>query len=318
MPSAVILKKDVRLDVPSVAPPLAEALGMTLNDVRLIVRKARGIFQENLPEDRAQLIATLLDKLGVEAAVVPQGDLAAPPRVRTIIGGKLEADALLAVTNRLRRPEPLPWKNFHFLSIGIIATPQYEEFLTSKAFKELPPIWQIDDVEAKTELRRKLASRALRKDAHEASAVKERARTKPKLDRKDLDALYRDQTHGYVDLWSFEPLARWRIARHEFNYESLGPRVKKTSVENFRTLVLELWGKLPRVLYTRIAKDYLHGAELHEIIFDNAEELERYERWFVYQAAGPRPRPGVLAPGVTEQLLGPEVIAPVDQVETLE
>lgn len=317
MTSAVVLRKDVRLDVPSVARPLADALGMTLNDVRLIVRKARGIFQEHLEDERARTIASLLEKMGVEAAVVPQAELAKPPRHRSIIGGQLLPDAFHAHTSHLRKPDPIPWKNIHFLSIGIVATPQYEEFLTSSGFKELPPIWSIDDQEAKDELRRKLASRALRRERGEAGDAKERARTKPKLEKKELDALYRDQTRGIIELWSFEPLTRWKMLRHEFCYDGLAERAKKTSMENFRTLAVELHSHLPQALLTRIAKDFLAGAELHEIIFDNEAEFERYTRWFVHQAAGPAPKPGVLMPGVGEALLGPPV-QPVDEVESLE
>ncbi len=317
MPSAVVLKKDVRLDVPSVARPLAEALEQTLNDVRLVVRRARGIFQENLDDDRARTVSGLLNKLGIETAVVPQSELAPPPRQRFIIGGQLDKDAFLAHTSHLRKADPIPWSRIHFVSIGIVATPQYEEFLTSSNFKELPPIWAIDDQEAKDDLRRKLASRALRRDHGQAMDAKERARTRPKLEKKELDALYRDQTRGMIDLWSFEPLARWRIVRHEFCYDCLGSRARKTSMDNFRMLANELYSRLPHALPTRITKDFLSGAELHEIIFDDEREFERYTRWFVHQAAGPNPKPGVLAPGVGEQLLGPAVQL-LDDVESVE
>jgi len=318
MPSAVVLRKDVRLDVPSVAPPLAQVLGSTLADVRLVVRKARGIFQENLADEKAQTITGVLNKLGIEAGVVPQADLPKPPRPKWIIGGRLEADGFHAVINPLKKPDVLPWSGFHFASIGVVATKHYEEFLTSQKFRDLPPIWTIDDQEAKQELRRKLASRALRREQPKAAAVRSAVHEKPKLDKKDLDALVRDQTRAYVELWSYAPLARWRISRHDFSYECLGPRAKKTSSDNFRLLVGDLYAKLPKVLYTKISKDYLLGAELHEIIFDNEEEFERYTRWFMLQAAGPRPRPGFLVAGVNEQLLGPVVSAPVDQVETIE
>lgn len=317
MPSAVVLKKDVRLDVPSVARPLAEALGLTLNDVRLVVRRARGIFQENVEDERARTVSGLLNNLGIETVVVPQSELAPPPRQRFIIGGQFSPDAFLAHTSHLRTPDPIPWKDIHFVSIGIIATPQYEEFLTSSGFKELPPIWAIDDEETKADLRRKLASRALKRDHGQAIDAKERAKTRPKLDKKELDALYRDQTRGVIDLWSFSPLRRWRMVRHEFCYDCFGPRARKTSMDNFRMLANEVFERLPHALFTRISKDFLAGAELHEIIFDDEREFERYTRWFVHQAAGPSPKPGVLMPGAGEQLLGP-VVVPLDDVESLE
>ncbi|MCE9584948.1 MAG: hypothetical protein K8T20_20850 [Planctomycetes bacterium] len=318
MTSAVVLKKDVRLDVPSVARPLAEALGLTLSDVRLVVRKARGIFQENLTDERAKTIAGLLNQMGIDAAVVPQTELVRPPRQRFIIGGHFEEDAFHAHTSHLRTPDPIPWKNIHFLSIGIVATPQYQEFLTSSGFKELPAIWKLDDQEAKDDLRRKLASRALKRDSGDAPAAKERARAKPKLDKKELDALYRDQTRGNLDLWSFEPLTRWRIVRHEFCYDGLGSRARKTSMENFRLLANEIYSHLPHALLSRISKDFLGGAETHEILFDDADEYERYTRWFVHQAAGPAPKPGILMPGAGEQLLGPARVEPLDEVESVD
>jgi hypothetical protein len=318
MTSAVVLKKDVRLDVPSVARPLAEALGFTLNDVRLVVRKARGIFQENLTEERAKTISDLLNRLGIAATVVAQSELPRPPRQRFIIGGHFDDAAFHAHTSHLRKPDPIPWKNIHFMSIGIVATPQYADFLTSSGFKELPPIWSIDDQEAKDDLRRKLASRAMRRDGGEATQAKEKAKTKPKLDKKELDALYRDQTRGNIDLWSFEPLSRWRIVRHEFCYDGLGSRAKKTSMDNFRLLANEIYARVPHALCTRISKDYIAGAEIHEILFDDPDEYERYTRWFVHQAAGPSPKPGVLVKGATEQLLGPPHVEPLDEVESIE
>ena len=88
-------------------------------------------------------------------------------------------------------------------------------------------------------------------------------------------------------------------------------------MENYRILANDLLARLPHALLTRISKDFLGGAELHEIIFDDEAEFERYTRWFVHEAAGPAPKPGVLAAGAGEQLLGPPV-QPLDDVESLD
>lgn len=151
MPSAVLLKKDVRLDVPSVAPFLAEALQMQVHDARLIVRKARGIFQDHLEDGRARAIAAALGKLGIETTVVPQAEIPPVPHMKRIFGGKMDAEGFDMVLNPLRKSHRLAWADVHFVAIGVIATPQYEEYLTSKAFKSLPPIHAMEDPETSLE-----------------------------------------------------------------------------------------------------------------------------------------------------------------------
>jgi hypothetical protein len=305
MTSAVILKKDVRLDVASIAPAFASMLDLTVQDARLLIRKVRGICVEHQEDARARAISQALEKIGIENEIIPQAEIPKAPIVRRVFNGSVDASGFQLICHPLRPAEKIGWENIHYVSIGVIATPKYEDLVTSRGFGKLSPLWS------------ELPHRALPLSGDEEAAVKRRVQRKPKLDKSDLRSLYRDHTEAYADLWTYGASHRYRISRRDFNYSSLGEQAGRLSLENFRLLVSEMFARLPRTLFTRMSREYAVGAELYEIIFDNIEEFDRYSRWFLHQAAGPSPKPGVLMPGAGEQLLGP-VAVPLDDVEALE
>ncbi len=305
MTSAVILKKDVRLDVASIAPAFASMLDLTVQDARLLIRKVRGICVEHQEDARAQAISQAFTRIGIENEVIPQAEIPKAPIVRRVFNGTVEASGLQVICHPLRPAEQIAWESVHYVSIGVIATPKYDDLVASRGFGKMSPLWS------------ELPHRALPLSGDEEAAVKRRVQKKPKLDKSDLRSLYRDHTEAYADIWTFGSPHRYRISRRDFNYSSLGTRAGRLSLENFRVLVSELFARMPKTLFTKMSREYALGAELYEIIFDNIEEFDRYSRWFLHQAAGPVPRPGVLMPEAGEQLLGP-VVVPLDDVESLE
>lgn len=305
MPSAIVLRKDVRLDVPSIADYYAKALDLNVQDVRLVIRKARGIFQEFQEEDRARAIAQALGKVGIEADVIPQANIPKAPTVRRVFNGSVGKSGLELVFHPMKPPVELRWEDVHFVSIGVIATPKYDEVVTAKGFGSYSKAFE------------SLPHRELVLTADEETRVKGRALHKPKLLKGDLDTLYSEHTEGYADLWTYGSTHRFRVSRRDFNYGSLGKRIGKKSWNNFRILVSEIHARAPKALFTKMSKDYMLGAEFYEIIFDNLEEFDRYSRWFLHQAAGASPQPGVISPTASKDLLGP-VVEPVDEVESVE
>ncbi|HZN63408.1 MAG TPA: hypothetical protein VFC90_13460, partial [Planctomycetota bacterium] len=61
---SIILKEDEPVDPRTYGPLLAPALGVTVLEARMAVRRGSGIFAENLPEDEARRLAQSLQADG--------------------------------------------------------------------------------------------------------------------------------------------------------------------------------------------------------------------------------------------------------------
>src|SRR5689334_5285206 len=81
----ILLEEDVLVDPRKYGDVVAPALGLTKVEARMAVRKGRGIFLENLPEEHTRRIAAELDRDGIKARVHPASELPALPPVRKVL-----------------------------------------------------------------------------------------------------------------------------------------------------------------------------------------------------------------------------------------
>ncbi len=275
----VLLKKDVRLEVPAVAPVLAESLGLNVFDARRISRYARGLFLEEIERSKAETACAALMSKGIDTLIVPVGEYRELPRPRRIVTAEL-SDAGFQFKTDFRKPlETIPWSKLSFVSAGIVATPQYRDLLSSKSFKLLPAIYKIEDQDAKQELREKLANLSLKK-RKVAGGTSIRYRNRLKED--DLEFLYKEQTLGYIDLITLDPWDRLRINRHEFRFDYLRERAGANSLENFRILAKDLTNWAKDTLISNMTMALVDGIEVHELVFDNLGEFDKYNTWFLH------------------------------------
>lgn len=278
---AVIFHQDLKLDVPSVATAISGAMNRNIYDARHLARNARGIVADHLSREEADALVAALTALQVECALIPQADLPilpAPHRIQAVECG----DDMLRVKHTLLQPEwsPVPWDKIVFAHVGIVATSQYRDFFTSKEFKAAPMIQKIDDPEIRKEVKERLASRALRRQAAQVLDLT----TKIRVEKEEISSLHREQTQGFIDLLLTDPLQRLRIDRHDCHFDYLGDRMKPTSFENFHLLAEDMLAHASKALVSDLARAFRDGLDVHRIIFDSVAEMERYETWTLLMA----------------------------------
>lgn len=271
----LLLKSDVRPDVFKYSGMVAEVLGINLLDSRRIVRCARGVFAENLPEELAGKLVVRLNSEGLDVIPAESASIPVLPQARRVWSAELVEEEFrykLGIAPEFRK---LPWSEVGFFSCGIIATAKYKDVTSGYGFKSLPVICRIDDAEAKQKITQRLADRQLKKDTGRPEDISHRKT----LTDADLETLQREQTLGYLDFADAKVSWRYRIFRHDFRYDYLKERAAKTSLENFRLLVADAakWAKT--ALTTDVTRRFLSGEPLDKLVFDNVEEFDRYNTW---------------------------------------
>lgn len=283
-PYAVLLRKDVKLEVPAVAGVLADALRMTIFDARRIVRYARGIMLDAVDKATADQVVAAMARIGIDTLVAEEKDFAVLSRPLRVVIAECAETAFKLKTDFRRDWTVVPWEQVEFVSAGIIATAEYRDFLSSKSFKLLPPIYKIEDEEAKKELREKLANQALKRQKIQGGTE---IRRKNKLKQEDLEVLKGDHTDGIVDIMVAPNHEHFRISRHEFRFDYLGARAKARSLDNFKLLVQDLVTYAREALVSSITMAFLDGMEIHELVFDSPKEFDKYNTWFLYMGRAP-------------------------------
>ncbi|MBI3098195.1 MAG: hypothetical protein HYY93_08145 [Planctomycetes bacterium] len=316
---AVVYHRDLRLDVPRTAPAIAAALHRNIYDARHLARYARGIVEEEMSREDADALVAALAALGVEAVVIPQSTLPVLPSPRRIQDIECAPEALRWKVN-FQQPSwtETPWPQIVFMSVGIVASPHYKDFLSSDGFKAMPMLHMIDDPEARREVKERLTQRHLRGEA----AAEVDLSTRRSIEDNELKTLYREQTYSYCDLLVSAPLKRLRINRHDCHFDTLGPRMKQTSLENFRLLVEDIARLAVSAHLTDITRAYLDGIELNRILFESTtgfetRQFDRYQTWALYRAGQMAPSPPhaeAAAPPSSE--IAPPVPPPVDGPES--
>jgi len=143
----ILLEEDVLVDPRKYGDVVAPALGVTKVEARMAVRKGRGIFLENLPEDHAQRIADELGRDGIRARAVSAAELPALPAVRKVM--KLEhGDELLTyVVPGTKEREGVLWEAALVAHLGVVARPEFKELFGHVPFKMIPAIHKMDGLE---------------------------------------------------------------------------------------------------------------------------------------------------------------------------
>ncbi|MBI3268769.1 MAG: hypothetical protein HYZ53_07085 [Planctomycetes bacterium] len=276
---AVLLRKDVKLEVPKVSGPLADCLQINIYDAKRLVRYARGIFLDSLEQARAEAVVAALAKLGVETLVADEAEFISFARPRRVVIADCSEAGFKVKSDFRREYELIPWERVEYACAGIIATDQYRNYLSSKSFKLLPAIHRIEDEDAKRELREKLANQAMKKTKVPGGTE---IRQKNKMKEDDIETLKGDQTLGYLDLLIAPQREHLRISRHDFRFDYLGARARPRSFDNFKLLAQDIVSFSREALVSSITMALLDGLEVHELVFDTPKEFDRYNTWFAY------------------------------------
>jgi hypothetical protein len=276
---AVVFLEDHRPDLETFAPVLAELLGLSGIDARLRIRKGRGIFLERLDEALAQRVADALAARGWAAEVVPDEALLRFVRPARLFQVDCRDDVLRYKRNMAEPFHDVPWDAIRLVHAGVVATPQYRDFARSKIFQLLPVMHRIDDPEARAQLKRAMAQKALRREADEPAPPVEGRPLTPEA----LADLARNSADACLDLFVEGRQGFLRADRRQVVLDYLGARGGVNSLESFQRFAADVAARATRARVTPVTRRLLETGSRPELVFDDLAEYERYIAWYCHR-----------------------------------
>jgi hypothetical protein len=269
---ALILEQDVEVDARKFGPMVQKALGVTTAEARMAVRKGRGIFLENLPEEHALPLAAELEKEGIHARLVKTEEMPALPLLRR--AGHLEygEELLTYVPADEGGRESLPWDAILVIHCGVVAKPQYKELFHHVPFRMIPALHKLEGTERDV-VRENLILKMSNKPA---PAAKKRGADDSVFEQ--VQAKYPGKVKVSVDLITAD-LGTWlRVSLDDIGYVRRADSVKMGDALGFHMFVKDLREKRGAA-FTEMTLKLLEAADIREAVFPQIEEYNRYVAW---------------------------------------
>ena len=268
----LVLEEDVQVDARKFGPIVQPALGTTLAEARMSVRKGRGIFLENLAEDHAIRIAAELEKEGVRARAVKAEELPALPPLRRASHVECGDDLMTYIAAGESGKESLPWEALQVVHIGAVAKPQYKELFRHVPFHMIPPLHLMEGGERDV-VRENLILRMENRPPPPA-----RKKGADDTVFEEIQSKYAGKVKVAVDLVT-EDLGTWlRVSLDDIGYVKRADAVKMGDAWGFQMFVKDLREKRAAA-FTPMALKLLEAVDIREAVFPQIEEYNRYVAW---------------------------------------
>jgi hypothetical protein len=295
--STILLEDDVRVDPRKYGPLVAPALGVTLLEAKLAVRKGRGIFLEGVDDAHAARIAAALAEDGIRAHVVSKEQAPVLPPLRKI--ASLEhGEELLGYRTPEGDAEALPWDAIFVASCGVVAKEVFREFLGHVPFHMIPPLHKLEGQE-KDVVRENLLLK-MNAPAPDTELARVRSR-KPESPFEEIDRKYGPKVRVYLDLLTAD-LGTWlRVPMEEIGYVYMEGGIRMGGAWGFQLLVNDVRDKAGAA-FTDSALRLLESSDIKELIHPQVEEFTRLTAWTALKrslwpnAASSSPSPELPAP----------------------
>ncbi|MBI2899232.1 MAG: hypothetical protein HYY17_03545 [Planctomycetes bacterium] len=267
MTHLILLHDDVALDPRDHADAVAQRLGLAPVEARMAVRRGRGIFLDNLDEEKARAIAADLERAGVKASVVERASLPSPRKAARLERGEAALSYRIAGSEETGA---VPWEAISVVSCGLVAR-SAGAGQDAKAFAGAPSLHILDREEDREILRANLILKM------------ERARSGDEA-RRDRDRSLFERLDGSRDARIFldlvtEDLGSWlRVSMEDFAYVPVAGSVQMGSGWGLDALVKELRARAAAA-FTDLTLELLAAADPMPLAFAQVEELNRYTTW---------------------------------------
>ncbi len=269
MPWTILLEEDVAVDPRKYGPLVAPALGVTVLEARLAVRRGRGIFLERLAEADARRIVEELGRDGIRARAVPENRIPPLPAPRKAVALERGEEALTFTAAAGDGPESVPWEAVAVASIGLVARRDAAALPGDPPFAGVPALHKLDPAE------RELLRENLILKLHPPAAA---PAPPPEKLFETLDERHGKDVRVFADLVT-EDLGTWlRVPMEEVAYAARPGGVRLGGPWGFELLVGDLRRRRPGAL-TGIALKLLAGADIKELVFPRIEEFTRHTAW---------------------------------------
>jgi hypothetical protein len=249
---------------------VAPALGVTLAEARMAVRKGRGVFLENVPDGQADRIVAALAAEGVVSRAFPSADCPPIPPLRKVLHLDHAEDTLAYVDVATGEKEHLPWDAVGTVSAGAVADPKHQELFGHVEFRLVPPLHLMEGAE-----RDLVRENLLLKMSNAPSADRKR---KPESIFEDIERVWKKKVRVYLDLVT-EDLGTWlRVGMSEIGYRFQKDSIRQGGPWGMQHLVNDLRDRAPGAL-TGMTLKLLDAADIKALVFAQSEEFTRYTAW---------------------------------------
>jgi len=270
---SVLLKEDVAVDPRTYGAILAPALGVTVHDARMAVRRGGGILAEDLPEEEARKLAESLEGDGIGCWCAPSSALPPLPPPRRVT--RIEATEEGLRCSLLNQPEPslLAWDRIGAVSLGLVLVPELQEEIAGVRKKDVAAVARREQEQRDLVRDRMLAFLARVDLSHEENAPAAAAH------HYFFDQLRRresKQLKGFVDLVSADGSEWWRLPLDESSFMDGG-------AETANYAAVPVIYSRRKEAHTGRSLQVLQGGNIERLAFHTMEEFNRYTRWWTWR-----------------------------------
>jgi len=267
---AILLEEDVPVDPRKYGDLVASLLGLARLEARLLVRRGRGLFLENVPETEALRIAEELLRDGIRSRLILQDQI--PPFPRPVKVTQLEGGEEALAYRTSEGIAALPWEALLVASCGLVARPGCGDFFSHVPFENFPSFRGLEDRD------REIVRENLILKMTAPPPAEEPGKLPPAPVFEEIERRHGSRVRVYLDLLTAD-LGSWlRIPMEEVAYRHTPGQVWMGLSWGFQMLTDDLRKKCPAAL-TEISRKLLRGMDPRELVFPRIEEFTRYTTW---------------------------------------
>lgn len=273
----LVLKDDVAVDPRKYGPLLAPVLGITVVEAKMAVRRGRGIFLEEVPEEHARRLAETLEADGIGCWCVPASALPPLRLPRRVTAVETLEEGVRCSLQGSPDPVLLPWDRIGVVSIGLVLVPELQAEIAGVRTKDVAAIVRREQ-ELRDFLRDRLLAVLTRIDLSHAENAPPSAAHHYFFDQlRRKEAM---QMKAFADLASDDGSDWWRLALEETGFvdRSNGSAEVGQAACNF--LAVPILYARRKDAHTDRSRELLRGGNAERLSFHTVEEFNRYTRWW--------------------------------------
>ena len=270
----IVLAEDVAVDARRYGDLLAPLLGLTKIEAKMLVRRARGIFLEDLDGPAAGRVMEELARDGVRAWSVKNETLPPMPIPRKVNWAQRSPGALRFKWAGDDLLLDLGWSQVGVASVGLIATQEWKDVYSGIRFDAVPGLHRFGGDEGARELIRENLILKLNAPMGEAAPQRTKKATESVFERLATN----DKVKVVVDVVDVDRSLWLRCPMEELGYSCDEGGVRFGDAWGMNYLVGDLVDRTPKAA-TETTLKLLGGADIKDVVFLRLEEFNRYTTW---------------------------------------
>ena len=289
----VLLVDDIRLDPRELATDLAKVFGISPIELRMLLRRSRGVVLDRATPEQARRLSTVLEDHGIDTIVVPRKHLPTLPKPTKVTTFERSGELLMFRGEDPREAGAIAWKDIHVAVATPVGLEGYDRAIDRVRFRGVPNITTFDDDEARELIRENLilAVGGSQQPGDNEDQQRERRRKGQAL-IDTIEKKHSTKVKVYLDIIPMD-LSIWiRASMTESSYRLSDEGARMGSAMGMRHLLNDIQSLSVRARIAPSLPALLEPVELTKVILADVEELGNYTTWLANVAWLDRQRDG--------------------------